>query len=208
MTRRLSSKLYIENPSAVSSLPFWKAGSFQIPKNIVLIPETAFDPSAHYLRHEPYFKLVHRLQIIQPVTMPKGYELASLSTKEFAEHINRCFDTIGTSEEELEEYRTYSVYDESLWLGVRDIKSKKVVATAIGEFDATIGEGIIEWVEVSEKHRLKGLGHFLVNELLSRLKGKADFVTVSGRINNPSNPLSLYESCGFGERFIWHVIVK
>ena len=160
------------------------------------------------LRHEPYFKVVHRLQRIQPSLLPKGYELVPLSTKEFAKHINQCFDTIGTSEEELDEYKTYSVYDESLWLGVRDIKSKKVAATAIGEFDATIGEGIIEWVEVSEKHRLKGLGHFLVNELLSRLKGKADFVTVSGRINNPSNPLSLYESCGFGERFIWHVIVK
>ena len=43
----------------------------------------------------------------------------------------------------------------------------------------------------------------IVNELLYRLKGQADFVTVSGDVNNEDNPLGLYEKCGFVDKRIW-----
>ena len=41
-----------------------------------------------------------------------------------------------------------------------------------------------------------------------RLKKKADFVTVSGKINNKSNPENLYLKCGFENKTIWHVLTK
>lgn len=52
----------------------------------------------------------------------------------------------------------------------------------------------------------KGLGKAVVNELLSRLKEKADFVTVSGECDNPTNPETLYRRCGFEGEDIWFVI--
>ena len=45
-----------------------------------------------------------------------------------------------------------------------------------------------------------------VEELLIRLVKRADFVTVSGRMNNPNNPYALYLNCGFETPVIWHVV--
>jgi hypothetical protein len=43
----------------------------------------------------------------------------------------------------------------------------------------------------------------LVLELLQRLKDKAEFVTVSGEIENQTDPGSLYRWCGFEGQDIW-----
>lgn len=95
-----------------------------------------------------------------------------------------------------------------LWIAVKDNLTEKTVATGIAELDTRIGEGILEWIQVSPKYRRMGLGAFVVNELLNRMKGKADFVTVSGEVKNRTNPLALYERCGFSEKVIWHILTK
>ena len=46
----------------------------------------------------------------------------------------------------------------------------------------------------------------MLNETLKRLKAKALFVTVSGDVNNPCNPLSLYQRCGFTDIRIFKII--
>ena len=75
--------------------------------------------------------------------------------------------------------------------------------------DRRIGEGILEWVQVSPTYRRKGLGRFVVCELLRRLRNEgASFATVSGRTQNKDRPLLLYLSCGFTDPVIWHVITK
>jgi len=48
----------------------------------------------------------------------------------------------------------------------------------------------------------------VVQELVYRLSKKADFVTVSGRLRNDSNPKRLYESCGFKGLDLWYVCYK
>ena len=68
--------------------------------------------------------------------------------------------------------------------------------------------GILEWIQVSTEYRGKGLGKFVVNELLWRMKDKAEFVTVSGKADNSTNPRDLYMSCGFSCEEIWHVMRK
>ncbi len=57
-------------------------------------------------------------------------------------------------------------------------RTEKTAATGIAEFDVRIGEGILEWIQVSPEYRNRGLGAFVVNELLYRMQGKAGFVTV------------------------------
>ena len=81
-------------------------------------------------------------------------------------------------------------------------------ASGIAELDTDIKEGILEWIQVSPEYRGKGLGKFIVNELLWRMRDKADFVTVSGKVDNPTNPRELYKTCGFADEEIWHVLRK
>ena len=104
-------------------------------------------------------------------------------------------------------YPQRPTYDPALWIAVVD-EDDRLIGSAIGEIDSEIGEGIIEWVEVSKEYRKQGLGAYLVGELLWRMKEKVNFVTVSGRVNNESNPEALYRKCGFGETTIWHILTK
>ena len=58
------------------------------------------------------------------------------------------------------------------------------------------------------EHRGRGAGQFIVNELLRRMQGRADFATVSGKVNNATNPEGLYRRCGFTGADVWHILTK
>jgi GNAT superfamily N-acetyltransferase len=60
-------------------------------------------------------------------------------------------------------------------------------------------EGVLEWTEVLPQYQGLGYGKKIVNSLLYRLQSHAKFVTVSGRLNNKSNPEKLYRQCGLVE---------
>ena len=82
------------------------------------------------------------------------------------------------------------------------------MATGIAELDREIGEGVLEWIQVSKSHRGCGLGSYIVSQLLWRMKDKARFVTVSGQCYNPTNPEGLYRKCGFTGNDVWHILRK
>ena len=84
----------------------------------------------------------------------------------------------------------------------------EIIASGIAEQDATIREGVLEWIQVSPAYRRRGWGRIIVYELLWRLTDQADFVTVSGKVNERTAPRALYDRCGFGEAVIWHVLKK
>lgn len=136
------------------------------------------------------------------------YKLTGASVEEFAHHINECYTEEGVTVDELTSYKERDVYDEDVWIAVRDRESDRIVASGIGEYDSLVGEGILDWIQVSPEYRNKGLGRVIVSELLARLSTKADFVTVSGRVNNSGNPFELYKSCGFVHPVIWHVVTR
>ena len=46
----------------------------------------------------------------------------------------------------------------------------------------------------------------VVNTLLSIARDTARFATVSGKINDPSDPERLYRKCGFAGSDIWHIL--
>ncbi len=89
---------------------------------------------------------------------------------------------------------------------MKDNLSGDIVATGIAEMDREIGEGVLEWVQVSKAHRGCGLGGYIVMELLWRMKDAARFATVSGRCKNPTNPEGLYRKCGFAGSDVWHIL--
>lgn len=188
---------------------FWKTNSFDIPVHMRVVSDDDFSDSLlNDYTDEPYFKLLHDLTHIDRVALPEGFVMTQGSTGEFAAHINAAYEHEGVTVKELEQYKARPVYDPDLWICIRDTSSMDVVASGIAELDRDIREGTLEWIQVSNDYRHTGLGSCIVNELLSRLKSKADFVTVSGRVNNETRPERLYERCGFTDNTIWHILTR
>ena len=198
---------YLRDPCGASSLPFWKTERIAIPAHMRVVRDADYAPDPGE-RDEPYFKLLHRMRELPRAQLPPGLELVRAEPGDFARHIGECYRREGVSEAELLAYRSHPVYDPALWIAVAERETKRIVASAIGELDLWIGEGVLEWVQVSPDGRRRGLGRFLVCELLRRMEGRARFVTVSGRMKNETEPMALYLACGFSDPAIWHVLTR
>lgn len=200
---------YLADPCKAASIPYWKAKSIAGPDGMKILHQDEYDGTEYqnYI-DAPYFRLIHDLKGLSKPVLPQGYSLCTAPLSEYAAHINSCYDGIGITEEELSRYLLRPVYDAALWLAVKDNQTGKIVATGIAELDREIGEGILEWIQVSGSYRGKGLGRYIVSELLWRMKDKADFVTVSGQCSNPANPEKLYRKCGFTGANVWHILRK
>lgn len=196
---------YLKSPCRACSLPYHKWKNMTLPENMLILHNDDFDE--HYLEQyadELYFRLKHDLRTADKPTLPNGFELCTAEFSEYAEHINRCYGDISVTEQEIRACTEHKTYSEDLWIAVKH--NNTVVATGIAELDKEIGEGILEWVQVSHEYRGKALGQFIVKELLYRMKGKANFVTVSGQVNNKTNPEVLYRKCGFYGNDVWHIL--
>lgn len=200
---------YIENPCRISSIPYWKTVSISVPENMKILHQDDFNVQllTEYV-DEPYFRLKHNLSDIKPVSIPDGFAMDNPVLEDFAEHINSCYGGSCVTADELHSYTERAVYFAELWVAIRDEATGEIAATGIAELDRKIGEGVLEWIQVSEEYRGRGLGYFIVSELLWRMKGMAKFATVSGQCNNPSNPEKLYRKCGFSGNDIWHVMKR
>ena len=200
---------YLENPCRAASIPYWKAKSITIPDGMKILHRDEYD-GVDYQQYidEPYFRLIHNLKGLAEPVLPQGYSLCTATLFEYAAHISSCYEEIGITAEELHGYTLRPVYDTSLWLAVKDDHTGIIVATGIAELDREIGEGVLEWIQVSQNHRGKGLGRYIVSELLWRMKDKANLVTVSGRCNNATNPEKLYRKCSFTGNDVWHILRK
>lgn len=205
----ITKEQYLANPCKKASLPYWKMKNITIPQEMRIIHVDDFIES-EYRQYdiEPYFRLYHDLQKISSPQIPEGFSLCSISLKDYADHINKCYNGTCISEAELYNYTTHPVHNAELWIAVKDDQSKVIAATGIAELDCEVGEGILEWIQVSENYRRHGLGRYIVCELLWRMKSTARFATVSGQCNNPTNPEQLYRRCGFTGTDVWFILKK
>ncbi len=205
----MEKKEYLANPTGASALSFWKTCNFNNPAHIKVLNENEINPSLLETHtDEVYFKLVHYLEDIDEQFKSDEFIFVKASTEEFVNHINSSYEEEGLTVNELESYKSRPVYDEDLWICVYDNINHAIAATGIAEFDREIKEGYLDWIQVSEEYRGQRLGKTIVYELLKRLKEKASFVTVSGRVNNKTQPEKLYESCGFESKVLWHILTE
>ena len=200
----LERELYLADPCGASSLSFRKTKQVAVPENILIYRDDQFDPAQCGGDDEPYFKLVHRLRNIKRPELQAKYKLISCGAEELSRHISECYAKERLSVEELRAQRQ----EHDLRLAVIDTSNGSIAASGIAKVDNDIREGTLEWIQVSADYRRHGLGRYIVCELLYRMLGIADFVTVSGKMNDPNDPLSLYLSCGFTDCVIWHIVAR
>lgn len=204
----LTPERYLANPCRAASLPYWKAVSVNVPPFMRILHHDDYDPSAWAGYHdEPYFRLYHSLQELPEAPLPEGFFLSHATPEEFSAHIAACYPSIRISADDLRACMQRPVCHPDLWLVIRDADGM-IAASGIADLDRCIGEGVLEWIQVSDAYRRRGLGRCIVTELLRRMAGEARFATVSGQCNNPTRPEQLYRACGFTGRDVWHILQK
>ncbi|MCL2855487.1 MAG: GNAT family N-acetyltransferase [Defluviitaleaceae bacterium] len=200
--------LYLSDPCGTCATAFWKESYFKKPDGLFVVHEK--DASEAQKRSgTAYFRLIHHLTGGFETTLPHGFAYKSVDLPQeaglVADIINKCYEGYSLSGEAVLKWTKYPVFDQSLWVLIWDEAADAPAALGIADFDNNVAEGSLEWIQVLPGYRGQGLGRMVVNELLSRLKGQVDFVTVSGQVDNTTNPQGLYRRCGFVGDDIWYV---
>lgn len=202
---------YLTSPCSVASIPYWKLKSISIPNNIKIVHNKDFEPNVYAdYTDDPYFRLYHDLtQVEQPNVDNVEIVVATPDMIDiFVKIINASYNDLSVTKEQMEGYLDTPVYCADLWVFLKDKNMGDFVGGGIADYDREIGEAIIEWVQVLPTYRGRGYGKIIVNYLLSKMQGMAEFATVSGKVNNATNPEKLYRKCGFTGNDIWHILCK
>jgi GNAT superfamily N-acetyltransferase len=204
---------YLCDPCGTASLAFWKESSTSVPEHMRIVHERDFHEA--YLvdyADDPFFKLLHDLSGICEPTFPCGYTLSEAAmpgdAAALAALLTVCYEDSAFTAENVISFTHSPAYAPALWLLIFD-QTGALCGAGLGDYDENVREGTLEWIQVLPAYRGKGLGKAVVNELLVRLCAcGARFATVSGRINNSTNPEVLYRACGFTGNDVWHVMTK
>lgn len=206
----LSLSSYLNDPCGTSSIPYWKQKEMVVPENMRIIHEKDFDNKIiNDYNDEPYFRLYHNMKNISS-ELSDDVEIFSgiTDTDEFVRLINNSYNDLTVTKEQLDSYRKTPVFCSDLWILLKEKNSGAVVAGGIADYDKECRELILEWIQVIPTFRGLGYGKTVVNSLLLKMKGIAEFATVSGKVNNPANPEGLYRRCGFTGNDVWHILTK
>ena len=209
MKGKIEKEAYLQAPCRMSSLSYWKANTVAVPSNVRIVHDSDFDAELLSEYDDvPYFRLMHTLENVEKPILPENFRLYNAEDTALAAHINTCYCMNSINTKEIDGWRQRKVYCKELWLTVYDEITGEIAASGIAELDRETGEGTLEWIQVAPQYRRRGLGRFIVLELLSRMAGKVQFVTVSGKINHVARPEKLYRACGFAGNDVWHVLCR
>jgi len=149
-----------------------------------------------------FFKLYHPMKNVEKTShIYKIKKVTQFEYDQVVEFINHSYDHISVDKKYVESWTQHQVYDPNLWIWL--IRGDEKIALGIAEYDKSIKEGALEWIQVKADYRGMGVGKILVLELLNRMK-EANFVSVAGEVDNNSRPDKLYRSCGFIGHKIWY----
>ena len=206
----LALQSYLNDPCGTASLPYWKQKGIVVPDNMRIVHDRDF--SGDMLRDdcdEPYFRLYHDLKDVKAIPM-EGVELvpAASSIDEFVQLINASYEDLRVTAGQMRGYQETPVFCPDLWLLLKEKETGTILGGGIADYDREIGELILEWIQVLPAYRRHGYGQLIVNCLLAKMQNIAKFATVSGKVNNPTNPEGLYRRCGFTGNDVWHILTK
>lgn len=169
-----------------------------------------FDTS-RFSCQKPYFRLRYDFEgPARLARLPEQYRFANVQIEREAQAVSdligQCYDDLHPDVETVRGWAHLPVFAADLWLWVLDEKTGRPAGLGIAEVDPSLPEGSLEWIQVLPEYRSIGLGQALVRELICRMKGRVQFVTVSGESNNLTHPEHLYRSCGFTGEDVWWVM--
>lgn len=210
MNTTLSLQAYLSDPCAAASIPYWKQKTISLPLNMKIVHERDYNSEVFPdYTDEPYFRLYHDLKNIAEPDLNEAVTISvSSDTDDFVRLINASYTDLSVTREQLDGYRKTPVYCPDLWILLKEKSTGTVLAGGIADYDSEAGELILEWIQVHPEHRGCGYGQLIVNTLLAKMQGKAKFATVSGKVNNPTDPERLYRKCGFTGDDVWHILTK
>jgi DNA-binding transcriptional ArsR family regulator/GNAT superfamily N-acetyltransferase len=167
-----------------------------------------FVPMGSFPICTPYFRLIRAPGHVDGSDSYTGLLFAPVDTameiQNVYEFMTRCCEDPHLSPEAICAWAERAVFKEDLWVWALDTNAGVPAALGIADLDDSMREGSVEWVTVLPEYRRRGIGKTLVFELLNRLDGRADFVTVFGEENAATGAESLFKSCGFeGENTWW-----
>ncbi len=202
---------YLKKPCGTLSIPYWKAKNITIPPEMKILHDKDFsaDTLSGYT-DEKYFRLYHNLKEIPRVTTD-DFDIITATRKDIkaiVQIINDSYMDISVNKELIRSYTKTPVYSAALWIMVKEKLTDKYVGCGIADFDTETKELILEWIQVLPQYRGKKIGQLIVTELLYRMKDIAGFATVSGKVDNKTNPEALYRKCGFVGNDVWHILHK
>ncbi len=180
--------------------------------NMLLVHQSQLNDNMkeQFPNKKSYFKLMHNNKDIIDINIPEEYYIREVNINTELQMVSdlicSCYDDIKPNANEVIKWTKHPVFHNNLWIWIIEKKTERPVALGIAEIDMKIKEGALEWIQVLPDYHGKKLGKVLVVELLKRLKPYANFTTVSGEVNNLTNPERLYRSCGFIGNDIWHVL--
>ena len=196
---------YLQNPCGQLSIPYWKSKTLVIPDSIKIIH--CRDWNGQCTNYQRFFIVMHDLRELCPIDFDYDTLSIDYQATELSNMINASYghENIVVNEKDILKWKQHETFREDLCIYI-NADGGKMVASGIAEFDETCREGVIEWLQVLPEYRKRGLGKKIVDILLWRLKGiGADFVTVSGDLDNTTKPLELYKKCGFAGDDIWYI---
>lgn len=199
---------YLKNPCKTLSIPYWKHLMMGKHHGIDIYHfEDQVDLSI-YKRVDKFFRMIHQLD--------KRYEKSSKvleidiekDIEVIVKHINQCYhhENIKVSVKDIERWKSTSVFYPKAWIKIEE--NQKIIASGIADFDEDLKEGVIEWIQVEPEYQGLGYGREILESLIAILQEKADFITVSGHLENKKNPKALYEKLGFRGNDVWQICYK
>ena len=197
---------YLSDPCGTLSIPYYKAVRMTPPAQLRIVHDRRFDGRVRPDETDTrYFRLRHALTHIDEPAVPRGCTLRVMTQADAAQLsrlLSACWpgDWDQKAAAILQDAFAYAPAQIGL------LEGKTLVGCCLGAFDAECREGTIEWLAVHPTYRGRGVGRAAVNACLGALREAATFTTVSGQVENPTNPLALYRRCGFTGEDIWHVI--
>ena len=210
--RDINLKDYLKSPCSTSSLPYWKSKQIQIPSDILIVHDKDYKPNLfNDYKDEKYFRLFNDLSKIESVKKSQEICIEYVANKnidDLIDTINTSYDYLKVTKEQILSLQKTPVFNSRLWILLKEKHSNNYIGSGIADFDASIGELIIEWIQVVPIYRKKGYGTLIVNFLLNEAKEVAKFATVSGKVDDCNMPERLYRKCGFVGDDIWHILRK
>lgn len=203
---------YLENPCGLLSIPYWKAQKTNIPEHMKIIHNQDFsEDMLCEFNDTEYFRYKHNLKKVDKSELQSEYCITTITESQFSqlvELINNSYTHLGIKVdiEQVKGWTSTEVYAPDLWTAI--FKDYIMIGAIIADYDKIAKEAIIEWMQVLPEYRGIGIASAILNDSLQRIQGRADFVTVSGMVNNKSKPEMIYRKCGFIGNDVWHILFR